>query len=252
MVRPAAVPPAVNNDIYDTLGDRWYRADDDPVALLRAESRLRNPWVLGELHAAFAGRACDVLDIGCGGGFLSNALAKAGHRVVGMDMSDPALEVAARYDTTGTVRYQNGDATKLPFAAATFDAVCAMDLLEHVEAPRALVAEAARVLKPGGVLFFHTFDRNVLSWLIVIKGVELFVANTPKHMHVLRLFVRPKELVAWLAEEGLVTTALRGSRPIFDRELFRMLRTGRVSDRFAFRFTRSTLMGYTGSARKQG
>src|SRR6202044_1133042 len=69
---------SVNNDIYHTLGDRWYKAQDDPIALLRAESRLRNPWVAEELRARFAGRALRILDVGCGGGFLSNYLAAQG------------------------------------------------------------------------------------------------------------------------------------------------------------------------------
>lgn len=66
---------SVNNDIYHALGERWYKAQDDPVALLRAESRLRSPWVAEQLHARFAGRKLRVLDVGCGGGFLTNYLA---------------------------------------------------------------------------------------------------------------------------------------------------------------------------------
>jgi 2-polyprenyl-6-hydroxyphenyl methylase/3-demethylubiquinone-9 3-methyltransferase len=67
--------PKVNNDIYHDLGERWYNAQDDPVALLRAESRLRNPWIAEELRVRFSGRALRIFDIGCGGGFLSNYLA---------------------------------------------------------------------------------------------------------------------------------------------------------------------------------
>jgi hypothetical protein len=70
----SASPPEVNNDIYHELGERWYNAQDDPIALLRAESRLRNPWIAEELRARFAGRALRILDVGCGSGFLSNNL----------------------------------------------------------------------------------------------------------------------------------------------------------------------------------
>ena len=82
----------VNNDIYSALGARWYDADDDPVALLRAESRLRNPWVGRRIDDTFGERRCAVLDIGCGAGFLSNSLAAAGHRVTGLDDPGQAHE----------------------------------------------------------------------------------------------------------------------------------------------------------------
>ena len=102
---------AVNNALYDTLGERWYAADDDPVALLRAESRLRNPWVAERIHAHFAGRIdpVRVLDVGCGGGFLSNHLSKEGFEVDGLDASADSLAVATRHDPTRNVRYTRGD-----------------------------------------------------------------------------------------------------------------------------------------------
>jgi 2-polyprenyl-6-hydroxyphenyl methylase/3-demethylubiquinone-9 3-methyltransferase len=125
-----------------------------------------------------------------------------------------------------------------------------MDLLEHVEEPHRLIAEASRVLRPGGKFFFHTFNRNWLANLIVIKGVEWFVKNTPSDLHVLRLFHTPAELTAMLRARGLDIVDLRGSRPRFRWPLWRMLVTGRVGDDFAFTFTPSTKLGYTGIAKK--
>ena len=237
---------AVDNSIYDRLGERWYTAADDPVALLRAEARLRNPWVLERLGPA----PRRVLDLGCGAGFLANALAGAGHEVVGVDAAADALAVARRHDPTGRAAYLRADAFALPFPDGTFDAVCAMDFLEHVEEAEAAIAEAARVLAPGGRFFFHTFDRTWLAWLIVIKGVEWFVQNTPKDMHVLRLFRRPREVAAWCRAHGLEVVELHGSRPRLDRAFFRMLRTRVVPPELSFTFTRSTRLGYTGLARK--
>lgn len=242
----------VNNAVYETLGDRWYRADDDPIALLRAESRLRNPWIARELARAFANRPVEVLDIGCGGGFLSNHLGSVGHRVTGLDASPDALTVASRYDGTGLVRYQQGDALNLPYPAGSFDAVCAMDFLEHVESPDRVISEAARVLKPNGLFFFHTFNRNRLSWLIVIKGVEWFVRNTPRNLHVLRLFLKPEEVRASCERHGLVGLQLRGVRPVLDRAFVKLLLTRRVSADFCFTFTRSTGLGFSGVAKKLG
>ncbi|HEX7671209.1 MAG TPA: class I SAM-dependent methyltransferase, partial [Polyangiaceae bacterium] len=141
----------VNNDIYSTLGARWYEADDDPVALLRAEARLRNPWVAKTITEELPGKSCSVLDLGCGGGFLSNHLATLGHRVTGLDEAKDSLRVAAGRDESGTVRYDHGDATNLPYEPGAFDVVCAMDFLEHVEDPGRVVAEASRVLSPSGL-----------------------------------------------------------------------------------------------------
>lgn len=242
----------VNNDIYDALGDAWYEADDNPVALLRAENRLRNPWIAAELAREFGAQACRVLDIGCGAGFLTNELARHGHYVTGLDASSESLAVAAKRDSTGRVRYVNGDALKLPFEAASFDAVSAMDFLEHVEEPGLVIAEAARVLRPGGLFIFHTFNRNPLTWLVAIKGVEWFVANTPEHLHVLRLFIKPSETRALCEKKGLAVLRMQGVAPVvFSRAFFRLLRTGRVGPDFCFRFTRSTAMAYTGIARKR-
>ena len=244
------VPPrrrrAINNAWYADLGDRWYRAQDTPIALLRAESRHRNPWIAE--HIGPAPRS--VLDLGCGAGFLSNHLAARGHRVRGLDADAESLAVARAYDRTGTAQYDRGDACALPYPDASFDVVCAMDLLEHVEDPARLVAEASRVLAPGGVFFFHTFNRTWLAKLIVIDGVRLFVKNTPKDLHVLRLFIPPADLDAMCGRAGLEVVELRGSRPRFGWPLWRMLATGKVGDDFEFTFTGSTRLGFTGVARK--
>lgn len=250
MASSGAEAGQVNNDIYHQLGERWYTAQDDPVALLRAESRWRNPWIAAELRRAFGAQAVNVLDVGCGAGFLSNHLAATGFQVSGLDASAESLAVARRYDATASVRYELGDAYQLPFAAGSFQAVCAMDFLEHVDEPARVVAECARVLQPGGLFFFATFNRNWLSWLVIIKGVEWFVKNTPPRLHQLRYFIKPVELRAMCTAAGLQVESLRGSAPQVNRAFWRMLATGVVSDDFAFDFTRSTLTGYIGKARK--
>jgi 2-polyprenyl-6-hydroxyphenyl methylase/3-demethylubiquinone-9 3-methyltransferase len=240
----------VNNRIYAELGARWYEAQDDPVALLRAESRLRNPWLAKQIEDSFGARACRVLDIGCGAGFLGNYLAQRGHAVTGIDAAQDALAVARLHDVSGQARYVQGDALHLPFENGSFDVVCALDFLEHVEDPDRAIDEAARVLAPGGSFFFHTFNRNFLAWLVIIKGVEWFVRNTPVDLHVLRLFLKPAEVRASCLRHGLEAPLFHGMRPKLGLPFWKMLLTRRVPSDFAFTFTSNTVLAYTGVAKK--
>ena len=168
----------VNNAFYDSLESLWDGAPDHPIALLRAENAIRTPWVQRMIKKTFP-KSCSVLDIGCGGGLLTNPLALDGHQVVGIDLSESSLEWAKKTDTTRSVSYLKADAKQIPLQDGSFDVVCAMDLLEHVTDPNLVIKEASRLLKPHGHLYFHTFNRNLLSYLLVIKGVEWFVKNTP-------------------------------------------------------------------------
>ncbi|MEO7425720.1 MAG: methyltransferase domain-containing protein [Fibrobacteria bacterium] len=268
---------AINNAFYDGLGDRWYDAHDDPVALLRAEGETKNPWVMDRIQAGLAGRSGSILDIGCGAGFLANALAAAGHFTFGADMSLGSLKVArarglsgpaagptsaasapqsaALSDVTGRrprlAAYHIADAYRLPYRDGAFDAVTALDFLEHVTDPAQVIAEAARVLRPGGLFFFHTFNRNRLAWLIVIKGLEWFVRNTPERMHVLPLFIKPEELRDYCRSAGMEPVDMIGIRPEIGRAAFwKMLATRRVPADFKFRLTPSLAISYLGCARK--
>jgi 2-polyprenyl-6-hydroxyphenyl methylase/3-demethylubiquinone-9 3-methyltransferase len=243
----------VNNEIYHELGERWYKAKDDPIALLRAESRGRNGWIVSQIRKHFSQTTARVLDVGCGAGFLANDLAQQGFQVMGLDASESSLAVARQYDATGAVQYQAGDACNLPYADESFDAVCAMDFLEHIEKPQQVITEIARVLKPDGLFFFHTFNRNFLAWLIIIKGVEWVVKNTPRDLHILKLFIKPAELTGMCERSGLYIESLQGFMPkINQRAFWRMILTGIVDDEFEFQFTKSTLTGYAGFAVKRG
>jgi len=241
----------INDTIYDELGERWYSAADDPVALLRAESRLRTTWVLAELRAHFGERPLAILDVACGGGLLANPLGQAGHVVTGIDLSRDSLAVARRHDPTGSVRYLAMDARALAFADGAYDVVCMMDFLEHLPDRDSVIAEAARVLKPGGWLFFHTFNRTPESWLVAIQGVEWFVKNTPRNLHIFELFLKPVELRALCARHGLRVEVVRGLRPrVWTRAFLDLLFRGTVSASFQFQFTRSQRIGYCGRASK--
>ncbi len=234
----------INNEFYHDLGSKWFEASNHPIALLRAENRLRNPWIISCLKPNSR-----VVDLGCGAGFLTNALALAGHMVTGVDLSKGSLEMARMSDATHSATYIEADATEVPLPSRSFDAVCAMDLLEHVADPRKVVQEAARLLKPGGLFFFHTFNRTFMSWLLVIKGVDWCVKNAPPNMHVYDLFIKPEELSSWCEEVGMQVQDLKGVGLKWNRwATWKMAFTREVSEKLEFRFNNSLRMGYSGFA----
>jgi 2-polyprenyl-6-hydroxyphenyl methylase/3-demethylubiquinone-9 3-methyltransferase len=241
------MPQKINNEFYDDLNERWLSASDHPIALLRAENMLRNPWIISHIQTGAA-----ILDIGCGAGLFTNEVAKKKPcKIFGVDQSIGALEIAKAFDETKSVVYQQANAEKLPFDDASFDIICAMDLLEHVENPKMVIAEASRVLKPGGKFFFHTFNRNFLSYLIIVKAVEKFIANTPKNLHLHSMFIKPKELNQMLCSYALVAKEWKGIRPvIFQKAWRKVLSGGIVPADFRFCFISSLSTGYCGFAEK--
>jgi 2-polyprenyl-6-hydroxyphenyl methylase/3-demethylubiquinone-9 3-methyltransferase len=126
-----------------------------------------------------------------------------------------------------------------------------MDILEHVEEPNKLIEEAARVLLPGGLFFFHTFNRNFLSYLLVIKGVDIFVKNAPKNMHVYQLFITPDELKVLCQNAGLNTDLMLGFAPTLNKSFWQLMLTRKVPNNFSFHFTKSLSTGYCGIATKR-
>lgn len=242
--------PKINNEFYGELASKWYDAYDDPVALLRAENKVKLPWIEERLSKNNISPGAKILDVGCGAGLATNPLAKKSYKVTGVDLAEGALEEAKKRDETKSVNYICANALSLPFENESFDAVISLDFLEHVDEPEKVVKEISRVLKPGGLFFYHTFSKNLLSYLVVIKGVEWFVKNTPKDMHVYDLFINHKDLVKWLNQEGLNFKEVTGLRPIVNRSFFKLLKNRVVPRDFNFTTTPSQLISYLGYAIK--
>lgn len=243
--------PQVDNSIYEKYGDKWYTADDDPIALLRHESEAKTPWVIARIKEQFQEhKDLRLLDVGCGGGFLSNALAKEGYQITGLDTSAESLRVAKAHDSTETVNYVQGDAYKIPFPDGSFEVITAMDFLEHVDKPELVVKEISRLLKPGGLFIFHTFNRNPLAYIVIIKFVEWFVKNTPKNLHVLHLFIKPKELQLMCEKNGLAVKGFIGIKPIFSSIPLKSYWTGVVPPSLRFELTKNLSLSYMGYSTK--
>ncbi len=239
----------VNNDFYDGLGERWFEDDGHAVALLRAEGHFKTDYTRRVLAATGVPEGGRVLDVACGAGLVSLPLAEAGYSVRGVDLAAGALDVARRRVPPGVdATFEVADAAHLPDADASADAVLLLDVLEHVESVPALLAEAARVVKPGGPVLFNTFNRTPLATLVAVHGFRFVTQDAPDHVHVARYFVPPESLRASARYVGLRVDELMGLRPRLGAPFWRSVARRRVDPGFRFTPTRSTAVGYIGYA----
>jgi 2-polyprenyl-6-hydroxyphenyl methylase/3-demethylubiquinone-9 3-methyltransferase len=154
-----------------------------------------------------------VLDVGCGGGLLAEALARAGARVTAIDLAPAMIEVARLHaaESALAVDYRLSSAEDVAAAEpAGFDVVTCMEMLEHVPEPAAMTATLAHLLRPGGALFVSTINRNLKSFLLAIVGAEYVLNLIPRGTHEYERLIRPAELARWARAAGLTVSAMAG------------------------------------------
>jgi 2-polyprenyl-6-hydroxyphenyl methylase/3-demethylubiquinone-9 3-methyltransferase len=193
---------------FSRLAHRWW----DPQGEFRPLHEI-NPLRLGwiERHARLEGAA--VLDVGCGGGILTEAMAQRGARVTGIDLSEKGLRVAELHlvESNLSVTYEKAQAEEYAAVhAGKFDVVTCMELLEHVPQPESMVAACARLVRPGGQVFFSTINRNPKSYLFAVIGAEYVLKLLPKGTHDYLRFIKPSELSRWSRTSGLRPEELIG------------------------------------------
>jgi 2-polyprenyl-6-hydroxyphenyl methylase/3-demethylubiquinone-9 3-methyltransferase len=154
-----------------------------------------------------------VLDVGCGGGLLSEAMTREGAQVIGIDLAEENLDVARAHAAASglAIDYRCLAAEQLAAEQpANFDVVTCLELLEHVPEPDKMVAACAAAVRPGGAVFFSTINRNVKSYLLAVIGAEYMLGMVPRGTHQYLKLVRPAELARWCRAAGLEVRDLRG------------------------------------------
>jgi 2-polyprenyl-6-hydroxyphenyl methylase / 3-demethylubiquinone-9 3-methyltransferase len=193
---------------FSALAQGWW----DPVGPSKPLHEL-NPLRLRYIQSVVALQDAGVLDVGCGGGILSEAMARAGARVQGIDLAQAVLDVAELHalESKIEVRYRAVAAEQLAMEQpAAFDLVTCMELLEHVPDPAAAMAALAALVKPGGDVIVSTLNRKPLAFAVAIIGAEYIARILPRGTHEYLKFIRPSELARWGREAGLELIDLTG------------------------------------------
>lgn len=193
---------------FEALAHRWWDRESE-FKPLHDINPLRVNWI--EERVSLAGKK--VLDIGCGGGILSEAMAQRGAEVTGIDMGEAPLAVAQLHQLESGVPVEYRRITAEALAAempGQFDVVTCMEMLEHVPDPAAIVKACAALVKPGGHVFLSTLNRNPKAYLFAILGAEYLLRLLPKGTHDYEKFITPAELSQYLRSAGLDVNSMRG------------------------------------------
>ncbi|MDT9587423.1 MAG: bifunctional 2-polyprenyl-6-hydroxyphenol methylase/3-demethylubiquinol 3-O-methyltransferase UbiG [Candidatus Arsenophonus melophagi] len=198
-------------DKFRSLAAQWW-AQKNTFQALHQINPLRLNYILQYADGLFGKK---VLDIGCGGGVLSESMAKEGAIVTGIDMAQELLHVAKHHALANNVKVNYLQETAESHAAThpnTYDVITCMETLEHIPDPESIVQSCAKLAKPGGHVFFSTINRNKKAWLLAIIAAEYIFKIIPKGTHDLKKFIRPSELLNWVDNTSLQERHIIGLR----------------------------------------
>jgi len=193
---------------FEALANRWW----DPESEFKPLHEI-NPLRLNYIDQRAPLPDTDVLDVGCGGGLLSEAMARRGARVTGIDLGEGPLSVARLHSLESGIQVDYRQVAVEDLAdeqPASFDTVTCLEMLEHVPDPASIIRACARLLRPGGNLFLSTINRNPKSWMLAIVGAEYVLQLLPKGTHEWRRFIRPSEMTEYLRAARLDPRDLTG------------------------------------------
>ncbi|MQR02552.1 bifunctional 2-polyprenyl-6-hydroxyphenol methylase/3-demethylubiquinol 3-O-methyltransferase UbiG [Glaciimonas soli] len=193
---------------FSDIAHRWW----DPDAEFRPLHEI-NPLRLEWINAAIPLAGKNVLDVGCGGGILTESMAKKGANVTGIDLSEKALKVADLHSLESGIQVRYEKISAEEFAAreaGQFDLVTCMEMLEHVPDPASIVRACAGLVKPGGKVFFSTLNRNPKAYLFAVLGAEYVLRMLPKGTHDYAKFITPAELAQFARNADLTVNGLKG------------------------------------------
>lgn len=214
---PSANVDQAELDKFSALASRWWDPESE-FKPLHAINPLRLNWILQHAGPLLGKR---VLDVGCGGGILSESMAQAGADVTGIDLAERSLKIAKLHSLESGVKVDYRAVSAEQFATeqpGQFDVVTCMEMLEHVPDPGSIVQACSQLVKPGGHVFFSTLNRNPKSFLFAIVGAEYLLRLLPRGTHSYENFIKPSELAAAARRAGLSLTELAGMEynPITD------------------------------------
>ncbi|MDX2423239.1 MAG: bifunctional 2-polyprenyl-6-hydroxyphenol methylase/3-demethylubiquinol 3-O-methyltransferase UbiG [Amphritea sp.] len=193
---------------FEELASRWWDRDSE-FKPLHDINPLRVDFI--DRIASLSGKK--VLDVGCGGGILSEAMAHRGAEVTGIDMGEAPLKVAKLHGLESGVSVTYRQVTVEELATEqpeSYDIVTCMEMMEHVPDPSSIVDACSRLVKPGGHVIFSTLNRNPKSYMMAIVGAEYLLKLVPKGTHDFNKFIRPSELASWIRQSGLNSEKITG------------------------------------------
>jgi 2-polyprenyl-6-hydroxyphenyl methylase/3-demethylubiquinone-9 3-methyltransferase len=262
---PEDIYSRIDNNIYNLDGDKWWQPDFS----LNLIKTLINPF-----RVDYAKKICrqlkinsgeiNVLEVGCGGGILTEEIAKMGFITAGIDPSEQSLNIAIKHakESNLKIKYEKGTGENLPFQNNTFDVVLCCDVLEHVHDLPKVISEISRVLENGGIFIYDTFNRTFFSKIAAIKILQEWKrwAIMPPNLHVWEMFIKPDEIRSLLKENQLDWKEHRGIKPnISYPKMLHYLRKRAIGDltyeefgeKFRMVESRSTQIMYMGYALKK-